>query len=74
MKGKDLTDFFARMMLDEGATVIQPYPEPFRPYQRDFLEGLRRIPAHIAAPPGRNPYSMAMGKPGRWVIAWIPDE
>lgn len=74
MKGQDLVNFFARMMLDEGCVVIQPRPEHFRVMERDFLEGLRRIPASVTAPPGRNPYAMAMDKPGRWIMAWIPDD
>ena len=74
MKGQDLTRFLGKMMLDEGAIVIEPYPEPFRRFEHDFLEGLRRIPASISAPPGVNPYTMAMGKPGRWMMVWIPDE
>jgi hypothetical protein len=65
---------FARMLLDEGAVIIQPHPEPFRRVERDFLDGLRSIPASISAPPGVNPYSMALGRPGRWAIVWIPEK
>jgi hypothetical protein len=71
---EEVFGFFGRMMLDEGMVIISPKPEPFRRMERDFVDGLRRVPADISAPPGVNPYSYAMGRLGRWVIIWVPDE
>lgn len=66
--------FFLRMIADEECIVIEPRPEHFRKHEYDFLEGLRRIPAKVVAPPGRNPYSYALGEPGHWLMIWIPDK
>lgn len=62
-----------RMMLDEGCITIAPRQESFSRIERDFLEGLRRIPAEIQAPPGVNPYTYALGSRGRWLVVWIPE-
>jgi hypothetical protein len=62
-----------KMITDEQCIAIRPHMDEFRRVERDFLEGLRRIPAQITAPTGRNPYAMAMGQPGQYVILWIPD-
>ena len=72
-----MNDFYrwlAQMAVQEGGVVIAPYPDYFRSQERSFLEGLRRVPASIVNPPGVNPYSMALGKPGRWMMVWIPDK
>lgn len=74
MKGRDLFDWLRVMAVQEGAVTISPYPEPFTRYQREFLEGLRRIPASITAPPGTNPYAAAMGRPGWWLMVWVPED
>lgn len=74
MRGRDLFNWLRKMAVDEGAVTIAPHREPFANYQRTFLDGLRKIPATIEAPPGVNPYSVAMGKPGAWLMIWVPDE
>ena len=74
MKGKDLFEWLRTMAVQEGAVTIAPHPGPFRQYQRDFLDKLRHIPASITAPNGVNPYGAAMGKPGQWLMIWVPDE
>lgn len=66
--------FIMGMIREEGCIVIRPHREPFRVVERDFLDGLRRIPASISCPPGKNPYSYALGQPGQWLITWIPDK
>lgn len=71
-----MNDFYrwlAEMTVQEGGVVIAPRQEFFRKYERDFLDRLRTVPSSIVNPPGTNPYSMAMGKPGRWMMVWIPD-
>lgn len=70
---REIVQFFTKLSLDEGCIIISPHEEPFRPVERSFLEGIRRVPADISAPPGVNPYSMALGYPGRWMFVWIPD-
>lgn len=71
---EEVFGFFGRMMLDEGCVVISPKADAFRPRERDFVDGLRRVPADISAPPGVNPYSYALGRMGRWIIVWVPDK
>jgi hypothetical protein len=72
-KPDEILQFFMKMIADEQCVAIRPHMDNFRPVQRDFLDGLRRIPAQITAPPGVNPFSYAMGKPGQWVMIWIPE-
>lgn len=73
-RAEDMLMFLRNMMLDEGTVIIQPHKEPFRPLERSFLDGIRKCPAAITAPPGVNPYSAALGRPGRWVFLWIPEK
>lgn len=73
-KADDFITILRGMMTQEGAICIAPFPREFRRYERDFLDRLRHIPAQITSPPGVNPYSMAMGKPGKWLMVWVPDE
>lgn len=73
MNSEDFFNWLRAMALQEGAITIAPHKEPFAHYERQFLDGLRKCPASISAPPGRDPYSMAMGKPGRWLMIWIPE-
>jgi hypothetical protein len=63
-----------KLMGDEGCVTIAPKTEQFRPVERSFLDGIRRVPADITAPAGVNPYGAALGKPGRWLFIWIPDD
>lgn len=70
---EEMIQLVKRMMLDEGCITIAPRQGNFREVERSFLEGLRRIPAEIQAPPGVNPYTYALGKPGRWLVVWIPE-
>lgn len=72
-KPEEMISLVRKLMLDEGCITIAPRASEFRGYERDFLEGLRRIPAEINAPPGVNPYTMALGRPGRWLMVWIPE-
>jgi hypothetical protein len=62
-----------KLMMDEGCVTISPKEEPFHAYERSFLDGVRRCPADITAPPGVNPYSAALGRPGRWLFVWVPE-
>lgn len=61
-------------MKQEGAIVISPRPGEFTRFEQSFLDGVRKIPAVIDQPPGVNPYTYALGKPGRWVFLWVPDK
>jgi hypothetical protein len=72
-KPDEILNFFMRMVTDEQCIVIRPHMSEFRVVERDFLEGLRRIPAAISSPAGRNPYSYAMGHPGSWLMIWVPE-
>ena len=71
---QEIVQFFTKMIADEECITIVPRQEEFKPYQRTFLDGLRRIPAQITTPPGRNPFEYALGHKGHWVIIWVPDE
>jgi len=72
-KSDDFFMLLRSMAVQEGAICIAPFPREFRRYERDFLDKLRHIPASISSPDGVNPYSMALGKPGKWLMVWIPD-
>lgn len=74
MKSDDFFQWLREMAKQEGAVVIAPHPREFRRYERDFLDKLRHIPASITASSGINPYSAALGKPGKWLMVWVPDE
>jgi hypothetical protein len=63
-----------KLAVDEGAICIAPHQREFRRYERDFLDRMRHIPSSISNPAGTNPYSMALGMPGRWLMVWIPDK
>ena len=69
----EVIQFFMRMINDEDCIVIRPHMSEFRVVERDFLEGIRRIPAAITCPPGRNPYSYVMGHKGHWLMVWVPE-
>lgn len=70
----DFYKWLAQMVVQEGGVVIAPKQDHFRVLERDFLDRLRRVPSGIVAPPGTNPFSMALGKPGSWMMVWIPDD
>jgi hypothetical protein len=72
-KPDEILQFFMKMIADEQCIVIRPHMSEFRVVERDFLEGLRRIPAAIVAPPGRNPYSYVLGQQGSWLMIWVPE-
>lgn len=72
-----MNEFFrwlAQMAVQEGGVVIAPYQERFHRDQRKFLDLIRHCPASIINPPGVNPYDAALGRPGRWMMVWIPDK
>lgn len=69
----EMVSMLTKLMGDEGCVTISPYPSEFRAVERSFLDGIRRVPASITAPPGLNPYSAALGRPGRWLFVWIPE-
>lgn len=70
---EEIVAFITGMMYDEKVVVISPHQDEFRRVERDFLDGIRRIPASISAPPGVNPYGAALGRPGRWMFVWVPE-
>jgi hypothetical protein len=70
----EILGYMTKVMVDEGAVVIQPHPEPFRAKQRNFLDGIRSVPAAISAPAGTNPFTSVLDRPGRWLFVWIPDK
>lgn len=72
-KTDEFVNFLIRSAVDDGAIVISPHQEPFRPRQRSFLDGIRNIPATISSPPGTNPFTHVLGQPGRWMFVWIPE-
>jgi hypothetical protein len=73
MRSEDFFRMLREMAIQEGAVCIAPHQSVFRRYERDYLEQLRRIPSSISAPQGQNPYAMALGHPGRWLMIWIPE-
>lgn len=60
------------MMRDEGCVVISPHQNHFQARERDFLDGVRRVPAAITAPPGVNPFERISSREGRWMFVWVP--
>jgi hypothetical protein len=73
-KSDEFFGMLRELARQEGAVCIAPHQREFRRYERDFLDKLRHIPASITSPNGTNPYSMALGKPGKWLMVWIPDD
>lgn len=74
MRSNDFFNWLREMAKQEGAVIIAPYPEPFTSYQRQFLDGLRRCPAAITGPRGKDPFALALDQSGRWMMIWIPNE
>ena len=72
-KTDELVRFLTGMAVQDGAVIISPHPDPFRPKERSFLDGIRTVPSSISSPPGLNPYTAVTRKPGRWMFVWIPD-
>lgn len=70
----ELMRFLIATAVGEGAVVISPHAYPFQKRQRDFLDGIRNVPASIASPPGMNPFTGPLTKDGRWMFVWIPDK
>lgn len=70
----ELMNFLINTAVDDGAVVIAPHVHPFRGRERDFLDGIRDIPARIQSPKGRDPFAEVLGKPGRWMFVWIPEK
>jgi hypothetical protein len=68
----EIVGLMTTLIQQEGCVTISPKAEPFRAVERSFLDGIRRVPADITAPPGVNPYGAALGRPGRWLFVWIP--
>ena len=68
-----LLRWLTQMAVQDGAICIAPYPGPMAPKSRDFLEGLRRIPSAISAPPGENPYNRMLRDKGHFLIVWVPE-
>lgn len=73
-KTDDLIRFLISTAVDDGAVIIAPHREPFRPKERNFLDGIRNTPASISAPPGTNPFTHVLRQPGRWMFVWIPEK
>lgn len=75
MNHDEFFNWLREMARQEGAVCIAPHQREFHNrYEREFLDKLRHIPASITSSPGINPYSAALGKPGKWLMVWIPDE
>jgi hypothetical protein len=70
-----LIQFFTKMVADDDCICIAPHQAEFGPMERSFLDGLRRVPAAITAPPGSgNPFQYILGRGrGRWLMIWVPD-
>lgn len=72
-KTDELLRFLIGTAVDEGAVVIAPHMEPFRAKERNFLDGIRSVPSSISSPPGSNPFTTVLSRPGRWMFVWIPE-
>lgn len=70
---QDMVSFLRRVMTDEDGITIAPKEQPFRAYMANFLQGVRKVPADVSAPPGVDPYSYPMNTPGRWIFVFIPE-
>lgn len=66
--------FLTHLALDEKAVVISPHSAPFERLQRSFLDGIRGVPASISCPPGTNPFTHVLHRPGRWAFVWVPED
>jgi hypothetical protein len=76
MAAKDFDQYMQVIMHEmvaEGAVLIAPRPGEFGRFEGSFIDGLRRVPAVIDGPPGRDPFAYAMGRPGRWLFLFLPE-
>jgi hypothetical protein len=70
----DMAGFMARVLVREGAWVVEPSRYHNDSYISAFLDRLRVIPARIHRPPGKAPYRFAeRGVRGRWFFVWVED-
>lgn len=75
MDNDDMAGFMARVLVREGAWVVEPSRYHNDSYIRQFLDRLRHIPARITNPPGTSQYKFAeRGVKGRWFFVWVEDK
>lgn len=71
------TDSLIRYILTaaraDGCVIVEPHMDEFRPVQRTFLDGLKKVPARISAPPTGDPFVRVLANRGRWMMIWIPE-
>lgn len=69
----EMAQFMGRVMVREGAWVIEPLQHSDSIVE-SVLARLRLLPARIFAPTGRNRYAFAeRGATGKWFFIWVPD-
>lgn len=75
MNSGDMAEFMTRMLVREGAWVIEPTRIRNDNYLSNFLARLRNVPARIHNPPGTSRYRFAeRGAEGRWFFIWVEDK
>jgi hypothetical protein len=71
----DMAEFMARVLVREGAWIVEPSRYHNDSYIDNFLGRLRHIPSRIHRPPGQAPYRFAeRGATGRWFFVWVEDK
>lgn len=74
MPTDDMAGYMARVLVREGAWVIEPERRDGGFVER-LLQGIRTVPARIHQPTGRNPYRFAeRGAEGKWFFIWVEDK
>lgn len=70
---ESLADFVARILVHEGAWVIEPVNEHGDNLLSRFLDRIRFVPARISSPAGESRYAFAeRGARGKWFFVWVP--
>lgn len=71
----NMADFMARIMVKEGAWVIEPDRRHNDSYISHLLDRLRHVPARISHPFGTSRYRFAeRNASGRWFFVWVEDK
>jgi hypothetical protein len=74
MESGDMAEFMSRMLVREGAWIIEPTRGHNDSYLVGMLNRLRHVPSRISNPPGTSKFRFAeRGAEGRWFFVWVED-
>jgi hypothetical protein len=70
-----MAEFMARVLVREGAWVVEPSRYHNDSYISNFLDRLRIVPSRIHAPADKSRFRFAeRGARGRWFFVWVEDK